>query len=136
MKNMLEVKIVGLARLNDGFKNIVLYFDNFADKTVKELIYSTEFGDVESLFGFSDLDIIEIDITDERVAIAKAYLDSSNDLEAVVFLKDGVLMISDLTYFSAYTYIKLVQTPYTSLVESHTYEEEESMSIINEDFRL
>lgn len=129
--------ICGLARLGgDGLRNMVVNPGNFSDKNVKEIIYSTELGDVESLFGFSDLDIVEVDDDSKIAQSARVFLDDNDFVQAVVFLSNGFLVINDLTFFSAYTRIDGKDVPYTSLVESDTYEDDIAVNMIEEDIRL
>ena len=129
--------ISGIANLGGNYRNIVLNDDNaFSNRNIKEIMYSTEFGEVETLFGFTDLNIIEVDANSEVVNSAKVFLENNDFVQGVVFLDKGFLIINDLTFFSAYTKIDGVDTPYVTLVESDTYEDEEALNLIENDFRL
>lgn len=133
-----EVKICGLVHNGNTFSNIVIKTDSsFLNPNTKEIIYATEFSDVESLMGFEDLDIIEIDRHNPIVSNAAAFffLEREN-VQAIVFLKTGFLVITDWNFPTAYTYINKKETPYSSLVESTTYEEGEAWGILEFESRL
>lgn len=129
-------KISGVANIDGRYKNVILEQGDYKDKNIKELRYSTEFNEVEILFGFNDLNIIEVDDNSTEVHNARVFLRDNDHAQAVVFLKNGFLVITDLSFFSAYTRICGKETPYTTLVESNTLEDEEAEVIIEEDSRL
>jgi hypothetical protein len=129
-------RISGIAKVEGVYKNIILNPGNFSDESVKEIIYSTEFGEIEVFFGFSDLDIAEVDDNSSEVHNARVFLRDNPHAQGIVFLKEGFLVITDLTFFSAYTRIGGKEAPYTSLVESDSYEDEVAANLIEEDMRL
>lgn len=134
-------KVCGIAVVGDSYKYIVqpLVPDFGSEEDgIKELWYSTEFNEIEIMFGFKDLDIIEVDTDDQRLEMARLLLSSDSYDRAIVFLKDGFLVITDLLFFSGYTRIgnEPVVTAYTTPVETATYEDEEAFALIEEDPRL
>lgn len=129
-------KISGVANVGGNYKNIILNQGNFSDKNIKEINYATEFGEVEVLFGFTDLNIVEIDDDSSEVHSARVFLRDNSFAQGIVFLEQGFLIITDLTFFSAYTRIDGRETPYTTLVESDTIEDEAAAALIEEDSRL
>lgn len=133
---MKMTEICGVANVDNEYKYIVLNPSTFLNTDVKEIIYSTELGDVESLFGFEDLNIIEIDGDNSLVHSARVFLRNDDNAQAVVFLDKGSLIITDLKFFSGYVRSEGKDTPYTSLVESDTYEDEIAANLIGEYMRL
>lgn len=129
-------KISGVANVGGHYKNIILNDGDYSDKNIKEIIYSTEFGEVEVLFGFSDLKIIEVNDDSAEVHTARVFLRDNAFAKGIVFLEKGFLVITDLNFFSAYTRIDGKEAPYTTLVESDTYEDEVAANLIEEDSRL
>lgn len=129
--------ICGIAKIEDEYKNIIFNENEvFNDSRLKELIYSTEFGEVEAMIGFRDLDIVEISIDDSIVHNARVFLRDNEFAKGIVFLREGSLIINDLTFFSAYVRKNEQNIPYVSLIESNTYEDEEAATLIEEDLRL
>jgi hypothetical protein len=129
--------ICGIAKIEDEYKNIIFNENEvFNDSKLKELIYSTEFGEVEAMIGFRDLDIVEISIDDSIVHNARVFLRDNEFAKGIIFLREGSLIINDLTFFSAYTRKNEQNIPYISLIESNTYEDEEAATLIEEDLRL
>lgn len=128
--------ISGIAKVDGSYKNIVINENNFSNSNVKEIIYSTEFNEVEALFGFEDLNIVEVEDDSAVVHNARIFLRDNSFAEGVVFLDKGFLVITDLTFFSAYIRVDGKDTPYTTLVESDTYEDEVALNLIEDDSRL
>lgn len=131
-----KVNISGVANIGGTYKNIVLNTNNFQDNNIKEIMYSTEFGEVETLFGFSDLDIIELEDTSTEVHNARVFLRDDEFAQGIVFLRNGFLVITDLLFFSAYTRIDGKERTYSSIVESDTHEDEIAINMIEDDSRL
>lgn len=134
---MNDFQICGLAVVNGSFKNIIMHPEtSYSDKRVKEVIYSTDFGDVESLIGFTDVNIVGLDVSDSKVSAARMFIEENDYVEGIIFLDNGFLVITDLMFFSAFTRIDGKDTPYTTLVESNTYEDSDATTLIEEDYRL
>lgn len=129
-------KICGVANVGGNYKNIVTSQGNYGDKNIKEIQYATEFNEVEVLFGFADLNIVELDDDSAEVHNARIFLRDNSFAQGIVFLDGGFLIITDLTFFSAYTRIGGKEAPYTTLVESDTIEDEAAEALIEEDARL
>ena len=134
---MSDYVISGVAKQNkEESKNIVLLEPCCENGKIKEIAFSTEFGDVDSFMGFEKLDIIEVDVDSAIVRDARIALYSDDTIQGIVFIKGGFLMIEDLTFFSGYTSINGIKTPYIDLVKSNIYEEEEAAEMIEEDIRF
>lgn len=128
--------ISGVANVGGHYKNVILNKGNYSDKNIKEIIYGTDFGEVEVLFGFADLKIIEIEDDSSEVHNARIFLRDNEFAQAIIFLEEGFLVVTDLNFFSAYTRIGGKEAPYTTLVESDTIEDEAAAALIEEDARL
>lgn len=131
-----SVYVSGIAKVGGNFKNIILSDNSFKQKDVKEIMYATEFEDVESYFGFADLDIIEVNDASPEAHMGRVFLSNDEQAQAIVFLRNGFLIITDLDFFTAYTRIGDKEAPYSTVVESNTYEEDEALELISEDGRL
>lgn len=129
-------KICGVANISNTYKNLILNDGDYLNKNIKEVIYATDFGEVEALIGFTDLKIIEIDDNSPEVHNARVFLRDDTFVQAIIFLEDGVLIVRDLIFFEACTRINGVEAPYTTPVETLTYEDEEALTLIEEDYRL
>lgn len=132
-------KICGIIRIGTKYRNMVLHHGEFGvTKEIQEVIYAADDDkkEVELLFGFTNVHIVEVDHTSDVIKSFRKLMDEESDIDGVLCLEEGFLVIYDRIFFSGYTQSGNYQAPYVSWVESYTYEGERAADIISKDYRL
>lgn len=134
---MLNEGICGILKYNGDIKNLILGDGTYFNVNSKEIQYSTMFGEVESLVGFEKDKIKEYEADSSYVDNAKNFLISNPILQAIIFCEDNIIIcVTDILFFSGYIYDNGETTMYKDVVESFTYDDEESAMLIEQDWRL
>lgn len=132
--------ISGLVRDGDNswFSNMVLMrvLPTPEGTLTKELAYISG-DDVEVLYGFSDLDIVEVEHDSDKAQDIIRHVHADLNIKGVIFLKEGLLVITDLDFFSGFILAPGEEKKaYLSAVEQASFDGDEAAEYMERDARL
>ena len=128
---MSTFNVCGIAKIGQEYKNIIVNRESgFEGTSITEVIFSNEYGEVEALI-FNGLDIKECDRLSDEISSVIAYLDYNDDVQAVIMLQDGYMVVTDTTFFEGHIKKDGKDTAYTECVETNIYEDEDAAELID-----
>lgn len=123
--------ICGIVKGKESFRKIVLSKEQ-GQGQLKEILFENDLNEIESHIGFKDLNIIELRFEDERVSSIRKLMQKDSFIQAVIFIENGYLMISDFAFFSAFTRINGIDSPYIQCPDSMVFDSPDDIWYLKE----